>query len=76
MSWTKRGKDYIGKKICGVIVYDDLEKIIEDCDMVVDYSNTELSIKVLSICVAHGKGLLCGTTGFNEKENMLFERSG
>lgn len=77
------GRDYIGKDIglsaglgreIGALVYDDLEEIIDQCDLVVDFSRVELSMKVLEICKKHKKGLLCGTTGFSaEQEQLLLD---
>lgn len=80
------GRDYVGKDIgiaaglgreIGALVYDNLEEIIEQCDLVVDFSRVELSMEVLEICKAHKKGLLCGTTGFSEEqEKKLLEAGG
>lgn len=77
------GRDYIGKDIglvagmgmeIGALVTDDLESIIDKCDLVVDFSTVELSMKVLEICKKHKKGLLCGTTGFTaEQEQQLLD---
>ena len=77
------GRDYIGKDIglvCGMgreigaLVHDDLEAIVKDCDLVVDFSTVELSMEVLEICKKHNKGLLCGTTGFApEQEKQLLD---
>lgn len=79
------GRDYIGKDIglaaglgkeIGALVYDDLEQIIDQCDLVVDFSRTELSMKVLEICKKHKKGFLCGTTGFSEEQEKLLLKAG
>ncbi|MEA4922771.1 MAG: 4-hydroxy-tetrahydrodipicolinate reductase [Eubacteriaceae bacterium] len=69
------GRDYIGTEICGVKVYDDLGSVIENCDLVIDYSNTELSKQVLKICMDHGKALICGTTGFRDTDNEMFREA-
>lgn len=79
------GRDYIGEDIgivsglgkkLGALVYDDIEKIIAECDMVVDFSRVELSMKVLSACLEHKKGLICGTTGFDEKQTEALLAAG
>lgn len=79
------GRDYIGKDIgiaaglgeeLGAVVYDDIEKIIDECDMVVDFSRVELSMKVLKACIAHKKAFICGTTGFNEEETRALLAAG
>ena len=71
------GRDYIGKDIgivaglgeeLGALVYDNIEDIIEECDLVVDFSTVELSMEMLEACLAHKKAFICGTTGFNEEQ--------
>lgn len=84
------GADYIGKdagQVCGLgkdigaPVYDSLEAeidgkaLIDMCDVVADYSSIEMSMDVLEKCVAHGKALLCGTTGFSEEQLAAFAKA-
>lgn len=80
-----KGRDYVGKDIgiaaglgreIGALVYDNLEEIIEQCDLVVDFSRVELSMNVLEICKAHKKGFLCGTTGFSEEQEKRLLEAG
>ena len=69
-------KDYIGKDISvasktdfvGANIYADIEEVIDECDGVVDFSTTDLSMKVLVSCIKHKKPLMLGTTGFNEEQ--------
>lgn len=79
------GRDYIGRDVglvagtgqeAGAPVYDDIEKVIDECDLVVDFSTVELSMKVLESCLAHGKALICGTTGFNEEQTAALLAAG
>lgn len=80
------GRDYIGEDIgiaagmggnAGAPVVDNLEDVIDKCDAVIDFSNAELSMKVLEICVEHNKALVCGTTGFSgEQLEKIKEASG
>lgn len=79
------GRDYIGQDIgiaaglgreIGATVCDSLETIIDQCDLVVDFSRVELSMEVLEICKKHKKGLLCGTTGFSEDQEKLLLEAG
>lgn len=84
------GADYIGKdagQVCGLgqdigaLVYDSLEAetgdgmLIDQCDVVVDYSRIEVSMDALEKCVAHGKAYLCGTTGFDETQLAAFAKA-
>jgi len=80
-----KGRDYIGMDVAmvaglhsplGAKVFDDINDIIENCDMIVDFSTVELSMEVLEAALAHKKALICGTTGFNqEQEKRLQEAS-
>ena len=79
------GRDYIGKDIgivagigseVGAVVYDNIEEIIEECDLVVDFSTVELSMEMLDACLAHKKAFICGTTGFNEEQTEALLAAG
>ena len=79
------GRGYIGEDIgvvagadgpVGAVVYDDIEKIIDECDLVLDFSTVELSMEVLESCRIHGKSLICGTTGFTQEQAEKFTEAG
>jgi 4-hydroxy-tetrahydrodipicolinate reductase len=68
------GRDYIGSdagiaagtgKETGALVYGSLEEVIVMADVVVDYTNPELSMEVLETARSHNKAVVCGTTGFS-----------
>ncbi len=70
-------RDYIGEDIgmvcslgknIGVVVSDDLKDIIEKCDVVVDYTSPQVSMKVMKTAMAYKKAVVCGTTGFSKEE--------
>ncbi|CAH2212782.1 4-hydroxy-tetrahydrodipicolinate reductase [Tepidibacter aestuarii] len=72
-----RGRDYIGEDIglacnlgknIGAIVYDDLNDIIQKCDVIVDYTSPEVSMDVIKTAVKYNKSVVCGTTGFSKEE--------
>lgn len=72
-----KGRDYIGSdlgmvamigKEIGVPVVDDLESVIDSCDVIIDFSTKENAMEVLDLAIAHKKALVCGTTGFSEEE--------
>lgn len=75
------GRDYIGEDIgtvamcgrqLGAPVYDDIEKIIDECDVVVDFSTVEQAMVVLDACRRHGKALVNGSTGFSAEQRQAF----
>ena len=79
-----KGRDYIGADLgtvamvgreLGVPVTDDLESVIDNCDVIIDFSTKEMAMDVLEQAVAHGKALVCGTTGFTEEEIQKFKEA-
>ena len=79
------GRDYIGQDIglvagigieVGAKVYGDLEEIIDACDLVIDFSTVDLSMKTLECCLAHKKAYICGTTGFSEEQTKKLLAAG
>lgn len=80
-----KGRDYIGKdiglachlgKLININVHDRLEGIIGQCDLVLDCTTAEASIKTLECCVKHHKALVCGTTGFNDEQVQASNKAG
>ena len=80
-----QGRDYIGKDLgtvamtgfeLGVPVTDDLENIIDSCDVIIDFSTKEMAMEVLDLAIAHKKALVCGSTGFSAEEMKRFEEAG
>jgi len=79
------GRPYIGKdlgvlvglgNIIGAKVYDDISQVIEQCDIVLDCTRTEVTLKILEACIKHKKALVTGTTGFSDKEKGQIEEAG
>jgi len=81
-SLAPKGRDYIGQDsgmaaglgiIGGAPVYDDIDAAITLCDVIIDFSMTEVSKSILKKALEHKKALVCGTTGFTEEEMKEFE---
>lgn len=79
-----KNRDYIGQDIgtvaavgyeIGAPVTDDLESVIEQCDVIIDFSTKEMAKEVTALAVTHKKALVCGTTGFTEAEFQMFYRA-
>ncbi len=77
-----KDRDYIGLDSgivsgagieAGAKVYGDIDEIIKDCHVVVDFSTREASMEVLDACVKHKKTLIIGTTSFNDEEIKKIE---
>lgn len=50
----------------GVTVSDNLEKVVNDFDILIDFTRPEGTLAHLAFCVAHGKAMVIGTTGFDD----------
>ena len=50
----------------GVAITDDLVKVVEDFDVVIDFTRPEGTLRHLAICTEQGKQMVIGTTGFDE----------
>lgn len=79
-----KGRDYVGTDLgvaalvgreLGVPVVDDLESVIDQCDVIIDFSTRENAMTVLDLAVKHKKGLVCGTTGFSPEEFARFKEA-
>ncbi len=50
----------------GVLIAPSLEAAANDFDVLIDFTRPEPSLEHLAWCVAHGKKMVIGTTGFDE----------
>ncbi|MDT2770718.1 4-hydroxy-tetrahydrodipicolinate reductase [Enterococcus pseudoavium] len=79
-----RGRKYIGQDLgqvatlgreLNIPVVDDLTTVIEDCDVIIDFSTKEMGLVVLQLAQDYQKALVCGTTGFTSEEMALFQQA-
>ncbi|MEC4766044.1 4-hydroxy-tetrahydrodipicolinate reductase [Halomonas sp. CUBES01] len=56
----------IGKR--GVAAVDDLSDIVDDFDVLIDFTAPQVTLANLAFCAAHGKRIVIGTTGMNDDE--------
>jgi len=77
-----KGRDYIGGDLgtaamvgrtLGVPVVDDLESVIDKCDVIIDFSTKENGMEVLDLAIKYKKALVNGTTGFSAEEMQRFK---
>lgn len=50
----------------GIKIVDALDKVVNDFDVVIDFTRPEGSLAYLAFCKANNKGMVIGTTGFDE----------
>lgn len=63
----------IGK--LGVGVVGDLEQVVDEFDVLIDFTTPETTARNLDICVAHNKKIIIGTTGFDESGLEAIEQA-
>ncbi len=56
----------IGK--LGVAAADSLEAIVDDFDVLIDFTAPQVTLANLAFCAAHGKRIVIGTTGLSDDE--------
>lgn len=62
----------IGKT--GIILVDDLTKVINDFDILIDFSSPNATLAHLTLCQIYSKKMVIGTTGFSDAERTLIEQ--
>ncbi len=69
-----KGREYINKDlglVCNIgqvisaKVVEELENVIDECDVIIDYSNPNTSMEVFESSLKSKKAVVCGTTGFS-----------
>ncbi|MCV6606465.1 MAG: 4-hydroxy-tetrahydrodipicolinate reductase [Porticoccaceae bacterium] len=56
----------IGK--LGVTLVGDLSEVVDRFDVLIDFTTIELTLANAQVCAHSGKGMVIGTTGFNDKQ--------
>lgn len=54
----------------GVLLADDLASIVDDFDVLIDFTSPEATLHHLEICRASGKRMVIGTTGFTDQQRQ------
>ncbi len=59
----------------GVAVADDLGKVVNDFDVLIDFTRPAATMAHLEICQANGKSMVIGTTGLSDGEKQCLEKA-
>lgn len=59
-----------------VVTVDDLEQVIDDFDVLIDFTGTEATLIHLALCCKYNKQMVIGTTGFTEDEKQKIHQAG
>lgn len=67
----------VGAEACGVRVSDDLAAGLASAEVLIDFTRPQATLAALTACIAAGKPLVIGTTGFTaEQKAAIREASG
>jgi len=78
VSRTAVGKDagdLAGAGTQNIIVCHDLEAVLDDFDVLVDFTRPEGTLKHLEICRKAGKKIVIGTTGFSDEQKAIIKEA-
>jgi 4-hydroxy-tetrahydrodipicolinate reductase len=79
------GRDYIGLDLgllvglgrrIGAQVFDDIQLVIDGCDVVLECTTPAASMGVLEACLEHGKAFVTGTTTFSKEQARRLRDAG
>jgi len=56
-----------------VKLVDDVADVVEDFDVLIDFTSIENTLNNLQVCRASNKKIIIGTTGFNEEQKQLIK---
>jgi 4-hydroxy-tetrahydrodipicolinate reductase len=57
----------------GVAIEDNLERVIDQFDVLIDFTAPAATLAHLDICRHHGKRIVIGTTGFSDEQKQQIE---
>ncbi len=55
---------------------DDLAQVVDDFDVIVDFTTPETSMELLEFCAQHKKALVIGTTGLSDDQKQAITEAG
>lgn len=54
----------------GVVMVDDLNRVVSDFDVLIDFTSPAATVRHITICRAHGKAMVIGTTGLDAAQKQ------
>jgi 4-hydroxy-tetrahydrodipicolinate reductase len=65
-----------GLPALGVYAVDDLSEVLDDFDVLIDFTNPASTMQHLDFCEPAGKSIVIGTTGFTDEQKLAIEKAG
>ncbi|WP_213880613.1 4-hydroxy-tetrahydrodipicolinate reductase [Pseudomonas sp. dw_358] len=60
----------------GVPLSGDLDRVVDEFDVLIDFTHPSVTLKNLAFCRKHGKAMIIGTTGFTDDEKLRLLEAG
>ena len=54
---------------------DDIERVLKDFDVLIDFTRPEATLEALSVCQSAGKAMVIGTTGFSDDALKVIDQA-
>lgn len=58
----------------GIALTDDLDAVMQQADLLIDFTFPEVTLNNLAVCARHGKMLISGSTGFTPEQKHQVEQ--
>ncbi|MGP9688459.1 4-hydroxy-tetrahydrodipicolinate reductase [Psychrobacter sp. AOP22-C1-C5] len=58
-----------------VQIVDDLKSVVDDIDVLIDFSLPDATEQNLQLCAEHNVAMVIGTTGFNEQQEQVLAKA-
>jgi len=58
-----------------VLVVDDVEKVVNDFDVLIDFTTIETTLHNIEACRKAGKQIIIGTTGFSDEQKEIINQA-
>lgn len=58
-----------------VQIVDDLQAVVDDIDVLIDFSLPDATEQNMKICAEHNVAMVIGTTGFNEQQEQVLAKA-
>jgi 4-hydroxy-tetrahydrodipicolinate reductase len=68
--------ELVGLGKIGVQLAGDLASVLDDFDVLIDFTHPTVTLKNLELCRQSGKAMVIGTTGFSPEEKELLAEAG
>ncbi len=70
----KKGHNSIGKRMSGIVVEDDIKKLVSSSDVIIDFTVPSATLNLMKIMklIKKKTALVTGTTGFSKSEEKKF----